>query len=405
MRILFIGYWGLADSLTTSTILTNLELLEQFEEVEHIVLATIERQPAEPTIDLPSPNSKLSFRPLHSRPGRSLLLTKTDDFRRFPRELAEIMRDERLDVVIGHGAPGAALAYLVSRQTGHPFYATMFEPHASYMLDARIWSWSDPRYLVQRLMEAQVKRLAAGIIPAADAYREQLVQEGVPAHRLRTGPCMVRLQEFRFDDEARHRVRQRLGFPEAAPVGIYVGKFGGLYYDQPAFDIFQEAVAQFGPDFHLIVLTPNPLAEVQARLTAIGIPATHCYVALADHRDVPEYLSAADFAFATVKYAPSNRFRSLVKVAEYWACGLPVLLTEGVGDESVVIQREGGGAIFNLAQPGSLSRALERIRAQLQVPNYRVLIRRLAERYRSPERNRLAFQELLQFKPVVSAPR
>lgn len=71
---------------------------------------------------------------LYSLPARSLLLTKADDFLRLPRELAAQMQSERLDTIIGHDAPGAALAYFVSRCTGFPFYATMYEPHADYML-------------------------------------------------------------------------------------------------------------------------------------------------------------------------------------------------------------------------------------------------------------------------------
>lgn len=404
MRILLIGYWALRDPLTTATILPNIELLQQFDQVEHIVLATIERQhEAEPpATDLPFPNQKTSFWPLHSRPGGSLLLTKADDFIRFPRELAALMKAERLDTIIGHGATGAALAYLVSRRTGCPFYATMYEPHADYMLDSGIWPRHDPRYWVQRMLETRVKRRAAGIFPAADGYCAQLTREGVPAARLRTGPCMVRLNEFRFDAAAGQRVRQRLGFPEHAVVGVYMGKFGGLYYNQEAFEIFKAAAAQFGPHFRLLVLSPNPAAEVWTGLAAVGISGKYAHVMQAAHHEVPGFLSAADFAFATVKFAPSNRFRSLMKVAEYWACGLPVLLTEGVGDESDIVAREGGGAIFNLARPTSLSQALASIEAQLQQPDRRAHIRQLAERYRSPERNRQAFQQLLPVTSVVS---
>ncbi|MFD1873592.1 glycosyltransferase [Hymenobacter bucti] len=397
MRILFIGYWGFADPLTVATIMPNLELLHQLDHVEHITLATIEREPTadDSSWEATFPAPRLSLRPLYSREGASLLLTKADDFWRFPRELAAIMEAEQLDTIIGHGAPGAALAYLVSRRTGHPFYATMYEPHANYMLDAKIWRRFDPRYLVQRLLETQVKRWAAGIIPAADAYNEQLTQEGVPAERLRTGPCMVSLRTFGFNAEARRQTRQRLGFGATAPVGVYLGKFGGLYYDEEAFDVFKEAADQFGPDFCLIILTPGGVEEAQARLLAIGIPAARSYVAKVAHHEVPAFLSAADFAFATVKFAPSNRYRSLVKVAEYWASGLPVLLTEGVGDESAILAHEEGGATFNLARPASIGHALRRIQAQLLVPGYRGRIRQLAEHYRSPARNLLAFEQLL----------
>lgn len=100
------------------------------------MLATIEReaQVEKPRFKLHFPSRKISFHPLYSWPARLLLLTKADDFLRLPRELAALMQFERLDTIIGHDAPGAALAYFVSRHTGFPFYATMYQPHADYML-------------------------------------------------------------------------------------------------------------------------------------------------------------------------------------------------------------------------------------------------------------------------------
>lgn len=116
------------------------------------MLATIEReaQAETPRFELHFPSRKISFHPLYSRPARLLLLTKADDFLRLPRELAALMQSERLGTIIGHDAPGAALAYFVScRKGGFPYYATMYEPYADYMLEAGIWRRPALRYWVQ----------------------------------------------------------------------------------------------------------------------------------------------------------------------------------------------------------------------------------------------------------------
>jgi hypothetical protein len=83
-------------------------------------------------------------------------------------------------------------------------------------------------------------------------------------------------------------------------------------------------------------------------------------------------------------------------VGEYWACGLPVLLTEGVGDDSDIIRRTpAGGAGFDLSVPGSVATALGRIAEQMQIPDYRAQARALAVQYRSVDRSREAYQQLL----------
>lgn len=55
----------------------------------------------------------------------------------------------------------------------------------------------------------------------------------------------------------------------------------------------------------------------------------------------------------------------------------------------------GTSLTHELARPASISQALRRIQAQLQAPGCRARIRQLAEHYRSPERNRRAFEQLL----------
>ncbi|UOQ97068.1 hypothetical protein MUN81_17730 [Hymenobacter sp. 5317J-9] len=392
MRILFIGYWSLHEPLTISTIFPHLRILQERDDVEHITLVTVERgaeTQADLTLRLPFPNTKISFKPLLSRPHKLLLLNKTDDFLRFPRELAELARAEGSTVMLARGAPAGALAYLVARQTGLPFYVESFEPHAEYMRNGGVWKPYDPRYLVQTYLERQQKKHARGLMPVAEAHRRLLIAEGVPADHLVTVPCSVNMTDFGFDAARRVRQRQQLGYADDAVVGIYVGKFGGIYYEDEGFAIFAQAAAHFGDRFRLIVLTAHPAEGVRARLAAAGLNPAHCLVTRAPHAEVPNYLAAADFAFLLSRPTPGL---SPIKIGEYWASGLPILLAEGVGDDSGIVEKEGSGATFNLARPGSVASALARIEEQLAQPSHRADATALALRHRSPERAREAYR-------------
>ncbi|RTQ50611.1 glycosyltransferase [Hymenobacter gummosus] len=398
MRILFLSYWGLEDPLTTSTVLPHLQVLQERPDVESVLLVTVERGAAalNPAPFRPGfPASKISYVPLCSRPGRNVILTKTDDFIRFPRELAALVREHRIELVIGRGAPAGALAYLLWQKTKTPFVVESFEPHADYMLESGVWKSYDPRYLFQRHWETKQKQLARGLMPVAENYRQQLIKEGIAAGQIVTVPCSVNLNAFGYDPAAGQQVRQRLGFPADAIVGIYVGKFGDIYYNEEAYELFRAAAEYFGPSFRLIVLTPNPLDEVRGKLAAVGLGEGRSFVTKAAHHEVPGYLSAADFAFAPIKPADCRRFCSPIKVGEYWASGLPVVLTEGVGDDSDIIQREGGGAIFNLQRPASVAESIARVAELIRQPDYRSQVRELARHHRSPERVKQAYDALL----------
>ncbi|AII51132.1 glycosyltransferase [Hymenobacter sp. APR13] len=398
MRILFLGYWGLHDTLTVSTILPHLRILQERSDVSAVRLVTIERgvdAQAELILALGFNADKISFEPLRSRPGRNVILNKIEDFTRFPAELVKQVAQFRADFILARGAPAGALAYLVWKQTQLPFYVESFEPHADYMLESGVWKRYDPRFLFQRYWEQKQKQLASGLLPVAENYRQQLIKEGVAADRIVTVPCSVDLTAFRNNTVLGAQIRVRLGFPADAVVGVYVGKFGDIYYDQEAYELFRTAAYEFGPAFRLIVLTPNSEATVRAKLAAVGFAPDNVFVTKAPHADVPGYLAAASFAFATIKPAECRRFCSPIKVGEYWAAGLPVLLTEGVGDDSDIIQQEGGGAIFNLSRPETVPAAFRQLQVLLQNPDHRITIRGLAERHRSVERAREAYAQLL----------
>lgn len=394
MNILFLSYWGLDDPLTTATVLPHLRVLQERSDVIAIRLVTVERDQAalhSPTLHLPF-SAKISFKPLLSPPGQGVFVTKTNDFRRFPKELAAQAIAFGADFILARGAPAGALAYLVQQRIGLPFYVESFEPHAEYMRKSGVWSWYDPRYIFQQYWENQQKRRAAGLMPVAENYRRQLIAEGIPAARIVTVPCSVSLTDFVFDVEARVKMRQQLGLPTDALVGVYVGKFGGIYYDEEAFQLFKQTADFFGPNFRLLLLTPQVPEEVQAKLTANGFDSSRAIVTRAPFAEVPAYLSSSDFAYGLHRPTP---YVSPIKVGEYWANGLPVLLTAGVGDDSDIIAAEGGGAVFDLTQPGSVAQALYSIQAQLSNPDHRKTIHALAARHRSVERAREAYEVLL----------
>lgn len=216
MRILFLGYWGLHDGLTVSTIFPHLRILQERPDVTAVRLVTIERgaeAQAKLTFAPGFEAGKISFEPLRSRPGRNVILNKIEDFTRFPNELVKQVAEFRPDFILARGTPAGSLAYLVWQKTKLPFYVESYEPHADYMLDSGVWGRYDPRYLFQRHWETKQKELALGLMPVAENYRQQLIREGVPAGRIVTMPCSVNTDAFAFNAGARARVRQRLGWP------------------------------------------------------------------------------------------------------------------------------------------------------------------------------------------------
>jgi hypothetical protein len=187
-------------------------------------------------------------------------------------------------------------------------------------------------------------------MPVTYNYADFLVEKGIPSERILVMPCCVDIEKFAYNEVARWRVRDKLEIPDIAKVGIYVGKFGDIYLKKEAFTLFKQAYDFFGDSFFLIILSPQSGEEILENLAAVNFPSKNVYVNTVTHDKVPEFLSAADFAFSLVRTSPSRKYCSPVKNGEYWANGLPILLPREVGDDEKIIKESKAGAIFDIEE-------------------------------------------------------
>ena len=160
-------------------------------------------------------------------------------------------------------------------------------------------------------------------------------------------PCTVNLTQFSIDSVIRNRIRKRLSFEESDIVGVYVGKFGGLYYDEEAFECFNTCYKYWGKQFQLLILSPQPLDEIKSRCLRVNLPEENVLVKKVSHDEIPDYLNSADFAFTFYTPGSAKQFLSPIKIGEYWACGLPVLISKGIGDDAEIIHKESAGLVYD----------------------------------------------------------
>lgn len=347
MNLLYLSYWGINDGLTHSTIFPHLKILNGFENITSITFCTVERDGKK--VDYAGPKSdKIHFHPLYSKNIKPAILNKVLDFIDMPNALADICRQQNIDKILARCAPAGALAWKVFEKTQTPFVVESFEPHSDYMLESGVWSSTNPKYLFEKHWEKKQKETAAALITVSHNYKQQLLQEGVAPEKVFTIPCCVDMDRFNFSSEARTAMRTRLGIADNMKVAVYVGKFGDIYYKEEAFAIIKSAFDFFGDSFFMIILSPQNKQEILDALAKVGVPIARVFVDCVPHQEIPNYLSAADFAISFVKPANCRKFCSPIKDGEYWAVGLPIFMTEDIGDDSDIVKaNEFSGYIFN----------------------------------------------------------
>lgn len=391
--LLFLDYWSLNEPLTQATVLPTLDMVLREGMAERVVLVTVERASAPAGTGAPLPPGTVHV-PLEAHRGLPRPLARALDLLSLVPRVVRIARRERAGFIMARGVVAGGIAHFVHRRSKLPYAVDYVEPHADYMADVGEWKRNGPLYRgLQRLITLQLRSMACGITVTHN-YRDRLIAAGTDGDRLLVAPCPVDAQRMAFNAGDRAAVRAELGWSDPV-IGVYAGKFGGLYHHAKAFKAFADAQRAIGPAFGMVVLTPMDPREVEAGIRAAGFTGDRLRVRYAKHEEVPRFLSAADLAFAPYRGTPSSACISPMKIGEYWANGLPVLLTRGVGDDSAIVEKEPlAGAVFD-PEGSDLPAAIARVLDVIKRPDQREATAALAARYRSMDLTRQAYNKAL----------
>jgi glycosyltransferase involved in cell wall biosynthesis len=372
----------LADGLTQATAFPHLKILLESEKVEQVVFVTIERGKTKANNYEILKHPKLVYEPLYSKNYPINLLNKTSDFFFFPRKLKLLLLKYNIDKVIARAASAGVLICGLCKKIGIPFYVESFEPHADYMIESGTWKKWDPRAIYQKRGEEKTKQWAEGLIPVAFNYKRKLLEEGVSDDKIRVVPCSVNLDTFRFENKHREEIRSQLNIPANAYTGVYVGKFGGTYYDNEAFLLFQKLFVS-EPSLRIILLSPDSKEQIISKLQSFNLPIEMFSILCVKHPEVPSYLSAADFAFSFHFPTKVSFYFSPIKNGEYWACGLPIIISENIGDDYKIVKQENIGEVLPIDWSQKPQVYFDGLIKSLKSMHNKEKIRLVAEKYRS----------------------
>ncbi len=158
-------------------------------------------------------------------------------------------------------------------------------------------------------------------------------------------PSCVDENRFSFDSSARSELRAVLGLDETSILLCYSG---GTSAWQRIGDIVSllKQVCLADPRCRALFLTTGQ-EEVSRLLNEEQFPEGRAFVLGAPHNEVHRYLSAADLGIIMRHDTTVNNVASPVKVGEYLACGLPVILTRGIGDYSNMLPAASVGMLLD----------------------------------------------------------
>jgi len=349
-RVLYISYNGMLDPLGQSQVLPYLRELSKLG--VQFTLLSFER----PTAFSPDGIAKrnelrgrlategIVWHALRYHQKLSLPAT-VYDVRHGLRYAKRLARRDKIEMVHARSHIAAAIALPLKKQFGLKMIFDLRGLMADEYVDANHWRKGGIRYRITKRMERRALAGADGIVTLTERVWPEIKSWDVLRERdvvHEVVPCCVDLDLFRFDPAARERRREELGIQRRL-VLVYSGSIGGWYLTDQMADFFA-ALLRMRSDAHFLWLTQGPAQMIDNLMSERGVTAAQYTILSAAPSDVWSYLSAGDAGIAFYKPAFSRMATSPVKIAEYLACGLPLVINAGIGDSDAVITAERIGA-------------------------------------------------------------
>jgi len=397
-NILVLTQWSYKDALIQTYTLPYVDIIRKIISAERKIILVTAEQPhlalSQDETDQINKDWERRNMQLLPEPYKRFGLIKFIIAARNLSKLIGVIKKEKIKVIHAFCTPAGSIAYLLSKLTGAELIIDSYEPHAESMVENGTWKKDGVAYRILFFLEKkQTQKAKALIATTAGMKQYALDRYGVKAKDFFVKPACVDLIKF-SPGEKEPSLLKELGF-ENKIVCVYAGKLGGIYLKEEIFDFIGLCYDHWKEDFRFLMLTNATKEEVDTEMQRVGLPKNTVVSKFVYHDDVPRYLSLGDFALNPVKPVPTKQYCTSIKDGEYWAMGLPVVISPRISDDSKIIEKENAGVVVDFFDRHALAGSIEKLEVLLKDKLIlKEKIRQIAIRYRSFELAKKVYQEI-----------
>lgn len=366
LRLLYISHNEIANGLVRSQVLPYLRGLAGLGVDARLLTYERDRSPF-PLGEFPAGH----WTPLRARPGSGLIAKVLDVLAGVVAAL-RLAAAHRAQLLHARSYIPAAIALAVRVFTRRPYVFDMRGFLPEEYLDVGYWTARDPRYVVARLAERVLLAGAAAVVcPSSDAERRLRTE---PGYRRATAGKPILVQPSMVDLERFRPLTER----GSTPTLVYSGSLGTWYMLDEMLSLYARARRRI-PALRFLIVTRSEPALIRDAVARARLEGAAIVSRPAGYDEMPALLGRSHVAVAFVRQAPSKRGASALKIAEYLACGLPVIVNAGLGDADRAISESGAGHVVASYGDDDMERAADAVAALVADGRARAAARGLAE--------------------------
>lgn len=205
-------------------------------------------------------------------------------------------------------------------------------------------------------MEKQIpllrKRLqnADHISVVAPRFKEELITRYSDldlTHKISVIPTGVDSEKCYFSEEIRNRYRKKLRL-EGKFVMIYIGSayysWQNVFRTIEIFKLVRDRIAENA--FLILLIRQQDHCIVEEFIEQLSLSNEDFILTQVGHKEIPKFLNASDIGVLLRHKHIMNKVAAPGKFGEYAACGLPILMTDGIANFSAELSKTDYGIVL-----------------------------------------------------------
>ena len=357
--ILYISYDGMAEPLGQSQVLAYLEHLAADYRIHLVSFEKNGPREAKEKVKARIAAAGIAWHPLTYHRSPTAIATSWDI------AIGTIVAlwlalTHRLRIVHARSYVAALIALPVKRLLGAKLIFDMRGFWADERVDGGLWPRDGRLYRITKALERRFLLAADQIVALTRASAAEIatfpyLHGRVPP--ISVIPTCADLERF---------VRR------PAPPHPFTFGFVGAASRWSLFDevlLCYRAILEALPDARLLIVNREEQNFIRERLEAHQLGGTQVELVAAEHRQMPDLISRMDAAAAIRRPAYSQLACAPTKLAEYFGCGVPCLVNQGVGDVVEIVEADRTGVVLRDFAPGSIRTAAEQLVALAREPD------------------------------------
>ena len=206
------------------------------------------------------------------------------------------------------------------------------------------------QYKIFKNNERKILKNADHIVVLTNAVVKEVINIGSQfAKNITVIPCCADFEHFILANYiTRNASRKKLNIPEDSTILGYLGSVGSMYLISKFFKLVQLAINN-NDNIYVLALTQDKDLFINEMNNYLPVKYHSIFTIISANRDeVAELLPAIDILVAFTKPSYAKISMSPTKMAESFACGIPIISNYGVGDVETITNDLDGGIIIDV---------------------------------------------------------